>query len=157
MSYLTAIEFIQRVGEAEAIELTNLDNPSAIAVNTTRLELALTDATSEINGYLANRYDVPLINIPGFIKLYCLDIARYRLAENNAPEAYKQKYDTAIARLKDIEKGQMLLIDDLGVVISRRKTENQLIDERGNVLDDYTGFVTSGGEASFTIDSLSLY
>lgn len=150
MKYIDAAEFESRVGTLETIDLTNLDAPAATAVNTTRLDLALEDASAEINGYLASRYSTPITNVPGCLKLYCCDIARYRLSENNSPQTYKDKYDSAIARLKDIEKGLMLLVDDNGLAIAKRDdTLNKLIDERGNTLDDFTGFLEPGGTPSF--------
>jgi phage gp36-like protein len=157
VSYVLQAEFSQRVGTQETVELTNLDNPAATTVDSSRLEAALTDSSSEINGYLASRYEVPLVQVPGFIKIYCIDIAKYRLAENNPPEGFKNKYESAIARLKDIEKGQMLLVGDDGMAIPKRKAENQLIDSRGNLLDDFTASYQPGGEQVFTESSLSLY
>lgn len=136
--YITADDFELRAGSQETIELTNLDNPAATSINQSRLAIAIADASGEINGYLASRYDTPLSQVPSFIKLYCFDIARYRLSENNSPETYKEKYDAAIARLQEIEKGKMLLVDDDGNAIPKRDDQNQLIDERGNLLDDYT-------------------
>jgi phage gp36-like protein len=151
MIYVSAEEFEARVGTVETVQLTNLDDPTATTVNANRLELALGDASAEINGYLATRYETPLLNIPGCIKLYCCDIARYRLSENNSPQTYKDKYDSAIARLKDIEKGLMLLVDNTGVAIAQRNDSvSKLIDERGNTLDDFTSFYEPGGVPSFS-------
>lgn len=155
--YVTSSEFISRIGIQETIELTNLDDPSANTVNSDRLEAILSDASSEIDGYLATRYQVPLTAIPGVIKTYCIDIAWYRLAHNNAPEAFSERYKQAIARLKDIEKGQMLLLDVDGHPVAQRKVTNQLIDERGNPLDDFTTIYQPGGVQIFSHDSLSLY
>lgn len=157
MIYATLDEFILHVGEREAVEITNLDDPSESTVNQNKLIFALTTASREIDGYLANRYETPLTLIPGFIKQYCIDITWYRLAQNNAPEAYEKRYNNAIARLKEIEKGQLLLIADDGNRIQTRKVENQLVDERGNNLNDWTPSYIPGGGASFTEESLSLF
>lgn len=154
--YVSAIEFEQRVGTQETVELTNLDNPSAIAVNTTRLELALNDASREVDAYLSTRYDTPLPNIPGVIKVYVTDIAWYRLAQNNVPDSYSTRYESAIARLKDIEKGIMLLVGDDGVAIPKRDETNKLVDERGQELDDWTMGYKAGGEPRFTRKVLNL-
>jgi|688.fasta_scaffold1146515_1 phage gp36-like protein len=155
--YATAAEFKEEIGTEETVQLTNLDNPSATTVNTTRLEKTLSAATGEINSYLATRYSIPVSPIPHILKTYCIDIAWYRLAQNNAPEQFATRYNNAIARLKDIEKGQMLLVDDLGVVIAQRPTTNQLIDDRGQTLDDWTSVYAPGGDAVFTKSNLSLY
>jgi phage gp36-like protein len=92
--------------------------------------------------------------VPTYIKTYCIDIAWYRLAQNNAPEAYSERYKNAIARLKDIEKGVMLIIDENGIVAEARQEQNSLIDNRGFPLDDWTVY---GGECKTSFDNLKLY
>lgn len=157
MRYSTIEEFTLHIGERETVEITNLDDPSADTVNEIKLTSALNTASREIDGYIAKRYEVPLTVIPGFIKQYCIDITWYRLAQNNAPEAYQKRYDNAIARLKDIEKGQILLLADDGSSIAMRKTENQIVDERGQKLNDWTPSYIPGGASDFTEESLSLF
>lgn len=155
--YASAVEFEEEIGTTETVELTNLDNPSAETVNTSRLEKALTTASGEINSYLATRYSIPISPVPEILKTYCIDIAWYRLAQNNAPEQYATRYNNAIARLKDIEKGQMLLVDDTGLAIPQRNANNLLIDERGQTLNDWTASYIAGGDAVFTAERLKLY
>ena len=155
--YASAVEFEEEIGTTETVELTNLDNPSANTVNTSRLEKALATASGEINSYLATRYSIPVLPVPQIIKNYCIDIAWYRLAQNNAPEQYATRYNNAIARLKDIEKGQMLLVDDDGVALPRRLETNKLIDDRGEILNDWTASYIPGGDATFTVEKLGIY
>lgn len=155
--YASAAEFEEEIGTEETVQLTNLDNPSATEVNTTRLEKTLSAATGEINSYLATRYTIPVSPVPQILKTYCIDIAWYRLAQNNAPEQFATRYNNAIARLKDIEKGQMLLVDDTGTAIAQRLKTNQLVDERGQTLDDWTATYISGGDSIFTYSNLNLY
>lgn len=156
--YADAAEFEEEIGTDETVQLTNLDNPSATTVNTSRLEKALTAASGEINSYLATRYSIPISPFPQILKTYCIDIAWYRLAQNNAPEQYATRYSNAIARLKDIEKGQMLLVDDTtGLPITQRNANNLLVDERGQTLNDWTASYIAGGDSVFNANSLSLY
>lgn len=155
--YATTTEFEQEVGALETVELTNLDDPSAATVNTTRLEKALLAASGEINSYLASRYQIPISPIPSVLRTYCIDIACYRLAKNNPPESFATKYNSAIARLKDIEKGQMQLVSDDGVAIAQRPMTNQIIDDRGNLLDDWSVSYIPGGEARITDERLRFY
>lgn len=152
--YVTTEEFEQQVGTNETIELTNLDSPDADSINLPRLELAIKEASSEINGYLATRYSIPLTSVPSYIKTYCIDIAWYRLAQNNAPEAYSERYKNAIARLKDIEKGVMLIVDENGIAASPRQEQNSLVDNRGFPLDDWT---VHSGECKTNFENLNLY
>lgn len=155
--YASAVEFEEEIGSTETVELTNLDDPSATTVNVSRLEKALTTASGEINSYLATRYSIPVSPIPQILKTYCIDIAWYRLAQNNAPEQYQTRYTNVIARLKDMEKGQMLLVDDTGLAIPQRLSTNKLVDDRGETLNDWTASYIAGGNSVFNSDSLSLY
>ena len=155
--YASAVEFEEEIGTTETVELTNLDNPSANTVNISRLEKALATASGEINSYLATRYSIPISPVPQILKNYCIDIAWYRLAQNNAPEQYTTRYNNTIARLKDIEKGQMLLVDDNGVALPKRLETNKLIDDRGEILNDWTASYIPGGEAVFTVEKLGIY
>lgn len=155
--YASAADFVSEIGSEETIQLTNLDNPSAVTVNTGRLEKTLSAATGEINSYLATRYAIPVSPVPQILKNYCIDIAWYRLGQNNAPEQYATRYNNAIARLKDIEKGQMLLVSDTGVAIPQRLNTNRLIDDRGETLNDWTATYIPGGSSVFTVDKLSIY
>ncbi len=53
MTTLSVPQFILIFGELEAIELSNLDNPNATEPNLPRIELAIADATSWLDSYLA--------------------------------------------------------------------------------------------------------
>jgi len=155
--YATAEEFVEEVGIQETIQLTNLDDPSVTTINSDRLSKALLAASGEINSYLSTRYQIPVSPIPSILKSYCVDIAWYRLAQNNAPEAYAKRYDNAIARLKDIEKGVMQLVLDDGTLFLQRPVANQLIDDRGQLLNDWSATYIPGEELRFTPERLRLY
>ncbi|ALY07484.1 DUF1320 domain-containing protein [Nodularia phage vB_NspS-kac65v162] len=158
MGYATAEEFELRVTANLAIDLTNLDDPSATTVNLTRLTSVLDDASGEINGFLATRYQVPLTVVPSFLKTYCIDIAVYLLSRNRKDEDAVSRYDKIIERLKDIEKGRMLLIDDAtGLPIPKRDPLNLLVDERGQTLNDFTASSNIAATRLFTEESLSLF
>ena len=76
-------------------------------VDTVAIEAALEIATSEIETYLAARYDVPLRPVPPYVKQLCIDIAVYRLAHSDAPrtEEMRRRYDDAIRFLTAFAKG----------------------------------------------------
>lgn len=154
--YATVEEFISAIGTQETVELTNLDDPSATTVNSDRLQQILEDASGEIDGYLATRYATPLGIVPSVIRTYCIDIAWYRLAQNNAPEQFATRYNNAIARLKDIEKGVMVLLDSTGTPLPKRLDTNTLIDDRGNPLDDWSVAYVPGGDANLTRELLNV-
>lgn len=106
-SYASTDEYVAAFGEREAIRTSAIDNPSATAVDESRLQVALDDASDEIDSYLNERYNVADIraNTPRRLVRICLDIARYTLTKNRPPEDYRQRYEDAIAWLKDVAKG----------------------------------------------------
>ncbi len=107
MSYATSQQFIDRIGEPETIQLTNLDDPAATTVNTVPLEAALADASAVIDGYCGGRYQLPLVPLPVIVTRYCVAIARQYLDRIKTREDVRQEYEDAIAALKDISSGKM--------------------------------------------------
>jgi phage gp36-like protein len=107
MTYCTIAQFIEIFSEQEAIELTNLDMPGAIATNDDQLTRALTDASAMIDGYIQNRVQLPLEpeQVPGVLVSCCADIARYRLDRLRCREEVRLRYEDWIAWLKDVARG----------------------------------------------------
>jgi phage gp36-like protein len=107
---------------------------------------ALDDAASLIDGYLSQRYTLPLAAVPALLKTLCIDIALYRLASNPAllSDDARRRYDDAVKFLRDIGAGkaslglsaggdgaaseaagaQMILIESSDRVFSRDKLRN---------------------------------
>ena len=109
MAYATEQQFIDQFGQQETIQLTNLEDPSAVAVNSTVLQAGLDRATEEINSYLAQRYTLPLVSLPVTLTQACLDIARYRLDNNVAREDVRERYEDALKWLLLLAKGTVSL------------------------------------------------
>lgn len=112
--YLSAQEFIDRFGEREAVQLTA--EASSTAVNTARLTQGITDAEGMVNGYLARRFSVPLLDAstmqpiePDLIKRLTGDIARYMLCGTSVreTEAIRNRYKDAIRDLDLIAMGKL--------------------------------------------------
>ena len=76
--YATVKDFVLRIGEFQAIQLTDRDREGV--VNESVLTIALSDSTSQIDGYLSARYRLPLPTIPQNLTRICCDLTRYRLA-----------------------------------------------------------------------------
>ena len=73
---------------------------------------AITDASSEIDGYAQKIYTVPLSPVPDLIKKYAVDMAIYNLyarRDNPVPETRRDRYYQAIAYLKLVTKGEAAL------------------------------------------------
>ncbi len=77
------------------------------ALDQAAVDTALETASSEIDSYLAARYYVPLDPAPAYIRQICVDIAVYRLAQDEAPRTteMRQRYDDAIRYLTTVSKG----------------------------------------------------
>ncbi|MEM6836263.1 MAG: DUF1320 domain-containing protein [Cyanobacteria bacterium P01_C01_bin.120] len=108
MPYATETEFIEAFGLELTIELTNLENPEADAVDSTVMDRALNRATSLINGYLG-RYTLPLATVPELLKSLCLDIARYYLGIYGKEDDVRQRYEDAMMQLRQIASGTLKL------------------------------------------------
>lgn len=74
---------------------------------------ALTASTEEINGFLSQRYTLPIEPTPPMFKQFCIDMAVYRMTplDDARTEEMRKRYDDAIKRLTMIANG------DLGIGI----------------------------------------
>lgn len=81
------------------------------------VEEAVEDATAEIDGYLAKRYNVPFEKTPKVLNKFCKDIAAYNLVsrkgvdESEREKTFLTRYNAAIAFLTKVAQG----IIDIGV------------------------------------------
>jgi len=111
-SYATYEQFLARFEEKETRELSVAGVSAPITTNQPRVGAALADASALIDSYLNAKYDVaPLHTAPtGELIRHTCNIARYYLAQNRAPEQYREMFDDAIAwcehQLKD---GQVIV------------------------------------------------
>jgi phage gp36-like protein len=86
---------------------------STDTINDTWIDEALATADDEINGYLSRRYVLPLPTVPDLLKREAIVIAFYWLADrdNQATNLLQDRYDRAIAKVKEIAAGKV----DLGL------------------------------------------
>ena len=105
MPYCTQQDLIDRFGEAELIQLTDRNQLGLIDGQVT--DRAIGDASAEIDGYLAGRYDLPLMETPQTLVRMACDVARYYLFDDRAPEQIKTRYDNAIRYLNAVAKGDI--------------------------------------------------
>lgn len=110
MNYATAEDFVLRVGEVQAIELTDRDLTGHI--NSDLLDLVLSDSSSQIDGYLAARYTLPLATVPQNLVRLCCDLARFRLASMSQVAITDEiiaRYKLSLKELEDISAGKISL------------------------------------------------
>ncbi|MEX3555874.1 MAG: phage protein Gp36 family protein [Burkholderia gladioli] len=118
MSYASPADLQIRYLERDLIALTDETNQ---AVDVSKLQLSLTDATAEIDGYLAMRYVLPLVDAvlltplstPAVLQRACCDIAVYRLQTLRPHDDVKDarlRYEDCIKVLKLISVGDVQLV-----------------------------------------------
>lgn len=82
---------------------------AATAAVLTLINGALSDADSEIDGYVATRYSVPLNPAPSIVKRLACDLARHHLYDDQVTETIQKRRDSAVAVLRDIAAGKVSL------------------------------------------------
>lgn len=107
--YATQSDMVQRFGESELLHLT--DPTGSGTVDGALLDLALTDATGEVDSYLSMVLTAPLTVPTARVVSVTCDIARYRLyaLAGGEPEQVQERYDAAIRWLRDVAKGSAKL------------------------------------------------
>lgn len=101
--YVTDKDFERAFGESELSELL------AAGHGFTEIEAA---AASTIDGYIGVRYALPLAAVPELVKGWALDITRYRLWDEAAPDEVRRRYEDALDQLRDLAAGRLALPPD---------------------------------------------
>jgi phage gp36-like protein len=99
--------YIDQVGMAERFGAEELDG--LLDGDTDRMARAAQDATSEIDGYLAVIYRLPLRYVPAIVAGWAANIARFRLWDQRAPEEVRRRYEGTIEQLRDLAASKMAL------------------------------------------------
>lgn len=107
MTYASQQNLIDRCGDVELRQIADHDRDGLpdLAVVTA----ALVDADNLINGYVAAKYTTPLANTPDLVRTWAVSIARYVLHRNGAPDHVTADYKDAVAGLKDVARGLVML------------------------------------------------
>ena len=105
MSYVTLAGLQNRFGADAILRLTDRDGDKQ--PDTAFIQNVADGVDGLINGYLSSGgYDVSGNNVPDLIKKLAYDIAFYELHSSNPTKTAKERYDNAIATLKDIAAGR---------------------------------------------------
>lgn len=69
---------------------------------------AFEDASSEIDSYLSQRYDVPVSPTPAILRRICVDIAVYQIGPEagTLTEEKRKRYEDAVRWLRDVSAGK---------------------------------------------------
>jgi phage gp36-like protein len=108
MTYATQTDLEDAFGATEILQLADRDQDEVIDAGV--IEAALARADSVIDGYLGGRYALPLATpFPPVIVATACDLARYWLHDDAATERVREGFEDAMAWLKDVAVGKVLL------------------------------------------------
>lgn len=143
MPYTTQDDIIKRrIPEDELIQLTDDDNLDTVDAAVVASIIAEQDEL--IDGYLRQRYELPLASVPGFIGGIAVDLCAYALYQRRAhvetPESIVFGRRDALALLKQIQRGEL----DLGLSTASPETGSGasfVADERRTGRDNMKGLL----------------
>ena len=109
--YCTIDDIEKHTSSPTLIQLSSDDGQEA--VNRVVVEEAILYASTLIDGYLRGRYSLPLDTHFPLLRSIAIDLSVYRLysrrMRNEMPEVIETAYKSAIATLRDIQKGVISL------------------------------------------------
>lgn len=105
MAYASDADIIALHSEETLNRLADLDGNGTR--DAAKVDRALDDAAALIDGYIGQRFPLPLSPVPAVLKNLSIDIAVYRLATDAGllAEDMRRRYDDALAFLRDVAKG----------------------------------------------------
>jgi len=113
MAYCSEDDLLMMIPQSELGELTaeSGEVPDSLIITD-----AISKADSEIDSYLGARYVVPLAAPPAQVKALAVDLAIYHLYSRRSvvPMVRQQKYDAAVAFLKQAAAGRILIVGPQG-------------------------------------------
>ncbi len=109
MAYATLQQLIDRYGEAMLVGLTDRGEAATGLVVAAPVDRALADADALIDGYLLDRYALPVAEIPALLTDLALSIAIYKLHPHTPDAKVKDDHDGAIKTLVAIRSGAVRL------------------------------------------------
>ena len=136
MTYATTTDLERRFG-AEVDQLIDRNNDGYPDPGV--FLSASMDADAVVDGYLATRYSLPLVETPALVVQIACDVTRYNLWDDRAPQEVRTRYEDAISKLKDISKGVIkLVLQDTGEVKSATVGQAEPVSMRTRRFDDDT-------------------
>lgn len=142
MSYATLPMLVKRFGEQTLVGLTDRANPPTGEIDLSIVDQELANTDAVINGYVGNRYRLPLDPLPDMVADLALSIAIYKLHVFAPDQKIEKDYERALKTLKEISEG-IAKFDAAGVEpASSGASGVQYIDrERPLSPESMTGFI----------------
>jgi phage gp36-like protein len=108
MAYCTEDDLLKMIPQADLADLTveSGEVPDSLIIAE-----ALAKAAAEIDAYLGVKYVVPLASPPDQVKALAVDLALYHLysRRNMVPPVCQQRYEAAVAFLKQVARGEVVI------------------------------------------------
>lgn len=134
--YAQVTDMQMRFGQEELEQLAPSDTG---AVDQSKVESALNDASAEMDTYLGSVYTLPLSDPNPYLKTICCDITRFRLWDDAVSEEVRKRYEDAVAWLKKVVKGDVSLgienTEEVFHAATSRSTSDRTFTR--NSLDDF--------------------
>jgi phage gp36-like protein len=112
VAYCTIDDLKERLPEAKLVELVDDEGAGALTPKgQQRIDRAIADAGSEIDGYCMARYPVPFEPVPAIIRKLAVDIALYNLFsrrgfdEESPDRIIVTRYRDAVRLLQNLAQG----------------------------------------------------
>lgn len=109
MPYATKDALLARFSEHELVELTDRVEPYQGAIVDAVLDRAAASADAEVEAALRGRYALPLDPAPELVVDLACDLARWRLWDDQAPDAVEARAKAARALLRELAAGTKTL------------------------------------------------
>lgn len=109
MTYASQEQLVARFGAQTLVSLTDRAVPPTGEIDTAVVAQALADTDAMIDGYLAGRYQLPLVDVPALLRDPALAIAIYKLHTFAPDPKIKDDYELALKQLRDISSGVIKL------------------------------------------------
>lgn len=109
MSYASLAILTDRYGEQTLVSVTDRGDVPTGLIDIATVERALTDTDAVIDGYLADRYTLPMASTPPLIADLAQAIAIYKLHVYTPNDKIVEDYKNALRQLEQIGKGVIRL------------------------------------------------
>jgi len=137
--YVDKAGMIARYGEAKLIQLTDRGTPATGAIVDAVLEAALADAAATIHGYARSAgYAVPFAPAPDMVAGWQAAIALYCLYRDDATDKATADWQAAIAQLKDLAAGRIVLQAAGAVAPAPAEGATILYDAPGRIMTGHS-------------------
>jgi phage gp36-like protein len=113
MAYCSEDDLLKMLPQADLADLTA---ESGEAPDSLIIAEAISKAGAEIDSYLGVRYVVPLAAPPDQVTALAVDLAIYHLYSRRSlvPPVWQQRYEAAVAFLKQAAAGQIVIVGPQG-------------------------------------------